>query len=86
MPDPDPNLLRLAERAAVFFDWHAHKGTDFQGRWTTVIKAGQTVIRHEHRTEAEARAYVGLQGGSDSPSHRPPLGQTGSVVAIDRTS
>jgi hypothetical protein len=74
--------LAGCQRAAVYFDRTQARTTRTPGRWmTTIITAGGTgVTRTVHPTEAQARAYIGLEGGSESPYYVPE-GRAGSEVA-----
>lgn len=39
--------------------------------WTIVVRDGSLLTRQHVATEAEARAAVGLKGGSTNPGYRP---------------
>ena len=78
------------EYAAVYYEPGAKKGTNTPGRWVTVIrwtsKTGRHVNVDNHETEAAARAFVGLTGGSKDPEFHMTSNVDRREVAIDRSS
>lgn len=69
-------LLAQANRVTVWFDRSGKVG-----RWSTTIVHRDVLITTErHRSEQEARAHVGLEGGSPDPNVHPPAGSTGYIT------
>ena len=70
-------ILPRAIRAAVYFD-----RTRGLNQWTTVIRHDDLIDIDRHRCEADARAFIGLEGGSADPNYWPALGDTACEVSI----
>ena len=66
----------MATKRTVYFD-RRRGGENSRGRWVTIIKQGERVDLAEYRTEFEARASIGLDGGSMDPLYQPADGKTG---------
>ena len=65
----------------VFFD-RSRKS----GRWVTVVRDGAQATLTEHPNELTARAFIGLQGGSQDSDYRPPADATGGETIPDGPS
>lgn len=73
--------------ASVWFDHSSGSSTRSPGQWTTTVvyNGGEAIAHDRWRTQHDARAYVGLSGGSKDPEFKPERGDfSHSVVAIDR--
>lgn len=57
-----------------------HKRAYWAGAWkTTEVTKGGMAITEKHKTQAEAHAHIGAQGGSMDPEYR---GKTGDCVTV----
>jgi hypothetical protein len=70
-------LLDRAQRATCYFD-RKRNPNDRRGggRWVSLIRVDDNVHITEHETQAQARAHIGLRGGSRDPAYRPAFGST----------
>jgi hypothetical protein len=71
-------MLPRADRATAYFD-RKRRPNDRRGpgAWVALVRSGDTIVITEFETEAQARSYIGLEGGSQDPAYRPPAGSTG---------
>jgi len=82
VPSKRSPLLASADRAACYFDRKRKAGERTGGgRWVSFFRCGSNIYTTEWPTEAEARAHIGLKGGSQDPAYRPSYGETGYEVS-----
>jgi len=71
--------MEQADRACVYYDRRVN-------RWSTLILKGEISTTERWPTEAEARAHLGLEGGSHDPQYIPPMSSLSQPSAGPTTS